>query len=460
MAAPNIVWITLDSVRADHTSMDGYERDTTPRLKQLGSESHTFTECFAHSKATLQSSGSLLTGYAPSRNTLGIDGNILPDTVPTIAERFKDLGYDTACLSRNSFVSSETGLDRGFDRFQWLSSSTLHQLGLKTILGYLCNIREHSAGLTLEASKHSTPFLMNTIAKKWLKDFSTQEPFFFYLHYNEPHRPYYPPLSYIDQFTEDIAMTGHEAAEFSLNLHYNLKKQIANGIDLTDDEWDALHAMYDAEIAYTDEMIGQLIDHINSLPLENTVVVVTADHGELFGEYGLLSHKYVLHDGVTRVPMVVNGLDDELVLDSDDLVQHADVMATLLSKAGGDIEDLVGVDLMSEMREFAVSQRGPATYGGILSHNPDYDTSQFHNGTLTALRTKSFKYQRGENTDDLFKLPNEEDDVQEDHPETYERLRDSLDEWLAAHGEPLTKGEQTEFTDAVQRQLEDLGYME
>ncbi|WP_277541087.1 sulfatase [Haloarcula laminariae] len=461
MAPPNIVWITLDSVRADHTSLGDYRRDTTPNMAELGDSGTTFRSCIAHSKSTLPSSGAILTGYTPSRNTLGIEGNVLPESVPTIPERFSELGYRTACLSRNSYVSSATGLDRGFDRFQWLSSSTIRSVGPRTLLKYLLNIRRHSAGLTLDTAKHASPYLMNETAKGWLDDFAADgDPFFFYLHYNEPHRPYYPPLSYLDKYADDLSMSAEEAAAFALDVHYNMEEYVANGCEFTDDEWDALVAMYDAETAYTDMMVGKLVEYVRSLPLDDTVVVVTADHGELFGEYGLLSHRYVLHDAVTHVPMVIDGLETDLAAGSDDIVQHADVMATLLAMAGGDHEDLMGRDLREESREFAISQREPTTLDSITQHNPSFDTSWFHEGLLTALRTEAHRFQRSEGRTELFELPDERTDVAADRPELAAELGSTLESWMETHGTPATDAETGEFSGAVQRQLEDLGYLD
>lgn len=461
MDRPNIVWITLDSVRSDHTSLDGYERDTTPELARLGREGHAFRNCISHSLSTLPSTGAIMSGYPPSRNTVGVEGNQLPESITTMPERFADAGYTTACLSRNSYLSSATGLDRGFDRFQWLSSSTLHQAGLKPLLSYALHLRSHSAGLSTDTAKHSSAFLMNEVAKEWLDDFRREaNPFFFYLHYNEPHRPYYPPQKYLEEFSDELSMSGKEAAEFALNVHYNLEEIVANGCDLSDDEWAALRAMYDAEIAYTDEMVGRLFRYIQSSEMGETVVVVTADHGELFGEYGLLSHSYVLHDAVTRVPMVIHGLTDELVVDGEDTVQHLDVLKTLLKVAGGDPGDTIGIDLREGTRDFAVSQRGPTNFDELRAHNESFDTSRFHTETLTALRTGDFKYQRSSEKSELFALPNEDEDVSSTHPEERTELEDRLGEWLERYGKPVGDAREGEFSDAVTRQLRDLGYME
>lgn len=461
MASPNIVWITLDSVRADHTSLDGYDRETTPSLERVADAGHGFSTCISHGKSTLTSSGAIMTGYAPTRTRVGIDGNSLPDNIRTIPERFRAAGYTTACLSRNSYLSSATNLDKGFDRFKWLASSTMHTVGLRTLAKYFSSIRTHSAGLTLDTSKHASALLMNETAKNWLSDFQgAEEPFFFYLHYNEPHRPYYPPGKYLDTFAGDLPMSGREAAELALEIHYDLNEIVATGRDLTEEEWAVLEAMYDAEIAYTDEMVGNLVEHIQASQLEDTIVVITADHGELFGEFGLLSHSYVLHDAVTRVPLVVSGLDTPLVPESDGIVQHSDVMTTLLSVSDADPGDTMGVDLRQKAPDYAVSQRGPETFEELLEHNPGFDTSKFHSETLTSIRTDEFRYQTSGERDELFALTDQETDVTDSYPATAADLAETTTAWLDEHGEPATEGHKLQFSGAVRRQLRDLGYME
>lgn len=461
MSGPNVVWITLDSVRADHTTLDGYTRETTPELAALAESGMGFRNCIAHGKATLPSSGAILTGIAPSRTGLGISGRMLPETVTTVAERFAAAGYRTAAISGNSFVSDETGLDRGFDQFQWLSSSTLRSIGLRILLRYLRNIRSHSAGFTLDPTKHSTPFLMNELAKRWIGDFAAENrPLFLYLHYNEPHRPYYPPRSYLREFTDEIDMPAEAAAANSLRIHRNLNEIVAAGTDLDADEWESLLAMYDAEIAYTDEMVGRLVDWLREQDLGETAVVVTADHGELFGEYDLLSHKFVLHDALTRVPLVLSGLDSELAVADDALIQHVDVMRTLLERGGADTGDMLGVDLQEEDREFAVSQRGPPDFEQLRQHNPGYDTSRFHEGVLTALRTSDWKYLRSQDRTELFELPDEMNDLSDERSAIVDRLDSALEDWLDSHGQPIGESRTGEFSAAARRQLRELGYID
>ena len=216
--------------------------------------------------------------------------------------------------------------------------------------------------------------------------------------------------------------------------------------------------MYDAEIAYTDEMIGQLTEYIHSNH-DNTIVVVTADHGELLGEHGLLSHRYVLSDAVTRVPLVISGLKTELQVSENDVIQHADVMKTLLEIAEGVTDGMLGVDLRTESREFAVSQRGPVDFDNFYKYNDDFDASAFHNQTLTALRTDQYRYQESDDGSDLFTLSNEEKDVTDKYPDIVSGLSQNLEEWTNQYGKPISSGSKAKFSGAVQRQLQDLGYL-
>lgn len=458
---PNIVWITLDSVRADHTTMSGYDRDTTPNIQRIAerSEGRYFSNCFATGNGTPVSSASILTGTYPSRHGLKITNEALPAKLDTVPELFSEQGYSTAGLSRNSYLSSGTGLNRGFNRFEWIGSSTILQSVTPSVLArYLLNIRSHSAGLSTDTAKHATPFVMNEMLKRWLDDLQTTEPFFMYAHYNEPHRPYHPPLPYLDRYTDDLQMTTKEAVERSMEIHRNLKEIVANGYTLSEADEMALIAMYDAEIAYTDEMIGRLFDYIRSLDLGDTVVVVTADHGELFGEHGLLGHRYVLSDAVTNVPLVVHGLGD-LTVSETDIVQHPDLMRTLLEIVDGRTEQMQGVDLRREGRTCAISQRGPISFSDCR-HDLMFDISQFHEQMLTAFRSERFRYQRSEDRSELFKLPDEVTDVTETYPEVAKWFNADLADWLATEGEPVSRGIEDNLTESMRQQLRDLGYVE
>jgi uncharacterized sulfatase len=459
---PNVVWVTLDSVRADHTTMGGYHRDTTPNLARIAEadEGLAFRHCISSGTGTPYSSGSILSGTYPTRHGVKIGNEYLPESLSTLPGLLGRAGYRSACLSRNSYVSPGTGMDRGFDRFSWVSGSTiLEAVPFRTLAKYAANLRRHSAGLVRDTAKYSTPYVMNDVAKRWFRDLEDAEPFFFYLHYNEPHRPYYPPLPWRDTFTDDIEMSAAEAAEFAMDVHRTLDEQIAEGLDFTDEEWAALHAMYDAEIRYTDEMIGRLFEHVQSLDLGPTVFIVTADHGELFGEHGLLSHKVVVDDALAHVPLVTHGFEG-VEARTDDLVQHVDLSTTLAELVGQGSDQLQGLDLRDATREHAFVQRGSFDFDLFTDVDPAFDTSGFHHGTVHAVRTKAFRYERSERMERLYELPDETTDVRDAYPEVTESLSGTLEAWVEANADPVEAEADSQLDEAMREQLRDLGYVE
>lgn len=457
---PNIIWVTIDSLRQDHTSMGGYHRETTPGLQSIADSEggDDFNQCIAHSNWTRSSTASMIT--AQNLLSHGVAGNkVIPEDIPTIPELLTEQGYQTGCISRNA--NGSMGFDRGFDKFEWISSSTiLDAVPIQTLLRYAFNIRRHSAGFTPNTAKHATPFLINDMAKRWIDRFQRKEnPYFLYLHYNEPHRPYYPPLSYIDRFTDGLDMTTQEAADFSMKVHKNLYEYIANGCQFTDDEWRALIAMYDAEIAYTDECVKSLFDYVQERD-DETIFVVTADHGELFGEKGLLSHKILLDDALVHVPLVVHGIDD-ISHQTNELVQHSDLMRTFIEISGGDGSDLDGIDLRDEIRDVAISQvsDNDQSVEKLKKINNDFDASAYHQPFVTSARTHEYKYLRSESRTTLYQLPDETNDVSDEHPVIVAKLDSHLDQWIENRDERYGNSPEGQFSEAMEQQLEDLGYM-
>ena len=457
---PNIIWLTLDSVRQDHTTMGGYERETTPRIQEIAdaSDGVAFSSCFSHARASATSIPSILSGTNPSRHGTYYEGSkAFPDELPLASELLSDVGYNTVGVSNNEYAGSLTNTDRGFDEFTLLGSSPgeiLDSAGVWNVLKYAANIRSHSVGFSTDTHAHSGAYLLTEIAKRELRQ--AAEPLFMYVHYNEPHRAYYPPLPYLDRYTEDLPMSGAEAAEIAMEVHHNLIETVANGCDLTEKEWAALRAMYDAEIAYTDDRVGALYDHLQA-ELGETIVVITADHGELFGEDDMLAHKYSMHNAVLAVPMVVQGLTG---LEDEGLVQHADVVRTLLEVAGAETETVQGVDLREQRREYAISQSPEDSLDPLLEHNPDYDISRFPAEPYSVIQDGQFKYVQRPDEPRLYRLPDESENVADEYPDVVDELDTQLTEWLETEGQRVGSGEDIEVDEATRERLADLGYLD
>ena len=468
---PNIVVVVLDSVRFDRTSVGDQDRETTPNIERIAdhSEGRSLDTAIAHARYTLPSSASILTGSAPGSHGIGFGSTSLDPTVPTVAEAFTAAGYETALVSNNHFVGPETGLDRGFATTTVLPNSPLGILktvGIGPVARWVGNIRRHSAGFETDKYRHSSAYLTTELINQQLDRLSAQsDPFFLYAHYNQTHRPYYPPLAWFDKYDDRFELSRHEAGDFSMDVHRNLVEKVANGCPFTDDEWETLRALYDAQLEYTDTFLGELFDRIQAMD-EETIVVVTSDHGEHFGERGALGHKYVLDDALLRVPLVTAGLEID---PTDAPVQHTDLMRTLLEVANGPTEFVDGIDLRHETRPFAVSQDGPRSLEPLTEITPEFDASQFFPGAegslpaRTSLRTRTHRYVRGaDGTDALYQLPNEVDDRSDADLELLESLGAELDAWESTH-EPINSdsGESDgELSAATKSRLMNMGYLE
>lgn len=462
--ARDIVWITLESVRQDHTSLGGYHRDTTPFLRSLGerTDGAAFTNCFSHDIWTRASSASILTGLASSAHRTWTQEARLSGDVPTIPEALRRAGYRTVCVSPNPQLSEATGLARGFDRFQYLGKSTLvEEAGVSTVLRYLTKLNSHSAGYTTDTPKHSIGYLSDAIARRRIREAARDdENLFLYVHLGDSHHPYYPPKPYQDLYADGFEMSVEEALAFAMEMSDDLHGYVARGVPFTEDEWDALYAMYDASVRYVDEILRSIVECADE-ELDDPIVVVTSDHGELFGEKGMLAHMVVADDAVSHVPLVVAGVDG---LTGEGLVQHADAMKTVLAEAGVDADVPVGVDLRADDREFAVTQRS----GQRCAHKVDiigerdasFDSSRYRTGDLTSLRTDDYRYQRSDDGEELFALPDEVTNVSTEHPDAREELAEKYEAWLNAYGLPRSEREEyAEFDESMTSHLEDLGYL-
>jgi len=457
---PNIVWITLDSVRQDHTTMGGRDSNTTPNIQRIAnmSDGVAFSSCYSHARASATSVPSILSGTYPSRHGTYFRGaSSFPEELPLAAELLDHAGYHTVGVSNNGYAGSLTGVDRGFEEFVLLGATPteiLRSAGLRNVLKFVRNIRSHSVGFSTDIHAHSGAYLLTELAKNEIR--RADEPLFMYVHYNEPHRAYHPPLPYLDRYSEDLPMSGAEAAKISMDVHRNLIEIIANGSDLTYDEMAALKSLYDAEIAYTDERVGALYDTVQS-ELDNTVVVITADHGELFGEDKMLGHQYSMHNAVLHVPMVVQGLDD---LSDEGIIQHSDVICTLLAAVGAETETIQGFDLRVGGRDYAISQSPHDSLKPLLEHNAEFDTSRYHSKPFSVIQDGRFKYVQRPDEPQLFCLPNEEENLLQDYPEVARSLDSQLTEWLEKEGRPVGHGKDVHVDEATRKRLYDMGYLD
>jgi uncharacterized sulfatase len=389
----------------------------------------------------------------------------VPESIDTIPEKLSDGGYWTVCISPNGHISQATGLDRGFDDFRFITSSTIREeLSYRTLGKYLLSLFEHSGGLTPATSHHSISYLKNQLASEYLEQAPDKaDPLLLYMHYGDTHHPYVPPVSWRGEFSEDLSMSLGEAVDVATEMKDNIIERIATGCDFSDREWNAIRVLYDMLVAYVDHMIGKVVDEAIEL-LDDPIIVVTADHGEHFGERGLIGHRLGVTNALTHVPLVMYGLDVEV--SSKDIIQHADVWELISREIEPDLDVPVGVDPTGSPREYAVVQKGgertTKNLDEIQEINPEFHRDQYYERDLTALVDEAYIYYRP-----VDSSPGELVHVgggwtRVDDPLRKEKLDSWYKEWYEKNGQPVETDDDTEereVEDDVKENLENMGYL-
>lgn len=293
-ATPNVLFIVVDTLRADHLSLQGYARETDPTLKRLASEGVMFENAYASSSWTLTTHASLFTGRWPYEHKAD-GGRSLDSAYPTIAEALADRGYRTGGFAANfETLKRQWGFGRGFahyeDYYQSLSNMTVSSVYGRFLEYYVLH---KVFDMQYKLDRRWAPAI-NESALDWI-DQDTDRPFFAFINYFDVHAPYVSPER--GRFSQMQEPGGLVNTDWTTADIYNAKtpEQIQGEIDA-----------YDGGIYYTDQQINLLLQELEKRGLlENTIVIITSDHGELFGEHGLWEHHNSLYRPVIHVPMIV-----------------------------------------------------------------------------------------------------------------------------------------------------------
>ncbi len=331
-SGPNVLLIILDTVRAANLSLYGYSRPTTPRLERFAETGVVFERAIAPSSWTLPSHAVLFTGR--HANELNADWwKPLKGTHPTLAEVLSARGYATAGFSANTrYASAESGLARGFDRFEDYSLKPGEALRTSAMLRRA--LRWFGAGSVTDNENNGRKIAsdVNRAFLSWLDDKPTGRPFFAFLNYFDSHDPYFSEPPFDTLFGPPRPMT----------LVWGKLPDTAQISAWTDG--------YDRSLAYLDDALGRLFDELASRgTLDETIVVVTADHGEHLGEHGFLRHGTTLYLPVLHVPLIVRF--PRAVPGGARVgpaVSLSDVPATILDLAGMEVSALAGTSLAGQ----------------------------------------------------------------------------------------------------------------
>lgn len=288
--APSVLLIIMDAVGANHLSTYKYSRDTSPHLTELASRSVVFEKAVAPSSWTLPSHASMLTGRLPTEHRAGEYEWRLDGRFPTLAEVFQKNGYRTAGFSGNALLfNRRVGLARGYIHFE--DGSLLQRL-LQTTLGERIQTRLARANIIDNLAGRQDAGEISQNALRWIRQGSG--PFFVTINYFDAHEPLLPPAAYFHRFSR---------RQFPPKGQYNWPEDVQLSPAEVKDEVDA----YDASIAYIDEQFSALMEQLKASGLlSNTIVVVTADHGQEFQEHGFMFHGKGLYWNLLHAPLLIS----------------------------------------------------------------------------------------------------------------------------------------------------------
>jgi arylsulfatase A-like enzyme len=368
---PNIILIVWDTVRRDHLSVYGYERATTPYLNEFAKESILYTNAVSVSPWTRPSHASMFTGlyprshgahffYRPEMDISSKDYLDLPDDVTTLAEILKEMGYQCGGISANHVHAGRgAGLDQGFDYFYdqynpWYlyrpSTFDLNRALINKIKPWM------PAHFYFTFNTHSpTAEQINSKSLKWLDSTGDDGPFFLFINFMDAHEPYSPPQRLINLFP------GYQS-ELALIHPSGILYEIIGPEkerELTERERIHLVSEYDAELVYLDEQLKILMDEIKERGwYHDAMIVVTSDHGEYFGEHGLLFHNIDLYSEVLDIPLIIKYPGRTPSGVNTSVIENRDLFNIILNQAGFE-KDIQSLEANPWLAAAELYRRGP-----------------------------------------------------------------------------------------------------
>ncbi len=448
---PNVLVVVLDTVRADAVGPGGVDSlwsGMTPHLDSLATRAAVYTNAWSCAPWTVPSHATLFTGRLPAEHGCTWARTQLANGVPTLAERMAQAGYATAAFYSNPWLSDRaTGLLRGF------------AVRSESKIGGLDDLTSP------EGDQGGRRTLRNLAA--WLGANRGGRPFFVFVNLLEAHLPYNPPGEVRQRHLADLAPNAH--VPIALGHEYNAGKVPEDLID-----WRTIRRLYGGDVFTSDWLLGDLLSLLDERGLaENTVVIVTSDHGENLGDHGLMEHQFSLHETLLHVPLVVYDPRGRLPAGSNDRpVQLTDLFPSVLDLAGAApafhglpyARSLLVPPAPDEMaRPLFAEYTGPRS--GLLrlmaKLNPDADVDSLGR-SLRSVRVGEERLTIGSDGSmqlhDLALDPDQAADLSAARPQATARLRELLAQ-IAMIGQEKPQREEAPLDSATIRQLESLGYI-
>ena len=416
-----VVLVSIDTLRADHLGLYGYERPTSPVLDRLALESSVFEQAMSSSPWTLPAHATLLTGLYPSRHGLTSHERYLSSSLATLAQLFSRGGFRTAAVVNSHNLGPEFGLDRGFQQYRYVEERV--------------DRREPSSEITDQAME-------------WVSH-SGETPLFLFLHYYDVHSDYASLPEYETEFLRPYdGIADGSTAQLAAHREGKVSLSSADAPNLID--------RYDAGIRQMDAEVGRLLDFLRERGLwEDTFFVLTSDHGEEFFEHGGVLHGQTQYQEVLRVPLMVKGPGVPHGRRVPTPVSLVDVAPTLLDRAGIAVpEGLDGLDVAPLWSEGGRELEARYLFSEADHNNVEHDITR-------SVRYKSFKLHfnrlsREYRIYDLSRDPAEQADVSADQQQAFSALSERLDVFMAS--EKVEAPVRTLSEEEIEK-LRSLGYL-
>ena len=489
---PNVIIILWDTVRADRMSLYGYGLDTTPRIKAWAeTNGMVFDNAISPAMWTVPSHASMFSGTPPSTHGAGFDHRWLDDHNVTLAEQFRDNGYDTYAFSANPNLSpNRVNLLQGFDKFdlswgrRWKQKVVQHTRKKLLKQDRSTEISPANPGKHKGVGFYNAGPITHEAMTQWLdKRPDSTKPFFAYLSYMEAHKPRVPKLDSRKVVADD------ETIKLGLQTDLTFQSQLIYSYDkksYTDAELEAVNRVYDATLRDLDTATADLLDDLEERGiLDNTIVILTADHGEQLGEHKQFGHRNGVYQSLVHVPLVIaypKKLEPQRVTEA---VSNLEIYSTLMELTGveppseaqqitpGNLTDLSNMAKSIFAESISIDRLG---FGKVKKMFPDLGRDVWAN----KYRTVAYEdYKLIETIDfdsnqvidhELYHLPedpHEENDLSDAQPGKVKEMSDRLHElyesypkWDPDKADETRNAEDQEgaAADALKEQLMMLGY--
>jgi len=462
---PNVMLVVMDTVRADHLSVYGYDRDTTPNLSAFSRDATLYEQAISPGDMTLSTHGSLFTGlygisHGAHYNDAGI-GQPLDEGFTTVAEALSSDGYQTVgIISNHAFFDNGFGLEQGFDyidarpadSFLIYRALTTSPLFIRATLH-----RKLSAlmpATTTERHFRDADHITNEALRFIDSRQTTAQPFFLFINYMDAHWRYLPPTGFDTMYPGKLP-------DFDAADYYRLNSEITKTAsrDITMEEREHLVSQYDGSIRYMDSRLQLIIDELKQTGMyDDMLIIITSDHGEAFGERQLVQHAVSAYQDQLHVPLLIRFPDGLHRGNVSDIVNTVSIMPTILAATGTQLPDkLDGENLATENPGFL----NPVV--GESFPNPNFLGKRFAR-TERAIYNSPYKFISSTNgKHELYNLetdPYESRNLYQENYAVAQQMEQSLEQWLQTKLNELAEIDNQELSPSARKRLKALGYIE